>query len=423
MKNKSNLLFLIAFLLIPICAKAQILITEIMYNPEGNDDGREWIEAINLGESINVKTSKNGWRIFDGKNRILKGENFTWNKNEIIIFVQDKNKFLNEYTQVKNKLIEASFYLKNKEGTIKIIDENKNVLIEFNYNSSLGGNGNGYSLIYENGQIIEGRIYKGSPGIYPEPSQKIEKPKENEDNSNNQAITNLSTKTQESTTQINTSSEAKNENQAISSFQNSSVTTSVALEERYTLLITEFLPNLKGKDEGEFVEIYNYGDKKIKLNNIYLIVGDKKYRLYGEIEPEEYKVFYNTELNFNIKNSGDVLKLVDNKNNIIFSISYQGKSKEGKSFARDNSGNWQWTIPTPEKENIFIKETASLDEGNNKDKFLETNYINYEDKENLNFQNLANVNKNVSKISNLQVLLIGLVLAIIFSVIFLLFFK
>ena len=136
-------LFLFFCIFYPLTIKAQILITEVMYNPEGNDDDREWIEAINLGENINVKTGKNGWRIFDGKNRILKGENFTWNKNEIIIFVQDINKFLNEYPQVRNKLVEVSFYLKNKEGEIKIIDENKNVLAEFKYNSNIGGNNNG----------------------------------------------------------------------------------------------------------------------------------------------------------------------------------------------------------------------------------------------------------------------------------------
>jgi len=420
--NKKLIFNLILFFCIfyPLTIKAQILITEVMYNPEGNDDDREWIEAINLGENINVKTGKNGWRIFDGKNRILKGENFTWGKNEIIIFVQDINKFLNEYPQVRNKLVEVSFYLKNKEGEIKIIDENKNVLAEFKYNSNIGGNNNGYSLIYENGQIIEGRTYKGSPGIYPEPSQKTEKPKE-ETIQNIKATTSLATKTQENTNQINTSSKEEKANQISQTniISTSTLEEKEEKEEKYTLLITEFLPNLKGKDEGEFVEIYNYGDEKIDLSNVYLVVGNKKIKLYGEIEPEEYKVFYNTELGFNIKNSGDTIKLIDKKNNVIFSISYKGKSKEGKSFARDENGNWRWSNPTPQKENVFIEEAVSKENNENP----ETNYINYEDKENLNAQNLADINKNLSKTNNLQVLLIGLVLAIIFSIIFILFFK
>ena len=428
--KKFKFLLFILLVLSPLITNSQILITEVMYNPEGDDSGREWIEAINLGESINVKTNKNGWRIFDGKNRILKGENFIWNKNEIIIFVQNINKFLSEYPNVKNKLIEASFYLKNKEGTIKIIDENKNVLAEFSYNSNLGGNGNGYSLIYENGQIIEGRTYKGSPGIYPEPTQRTEKQKENEDTLSTQAIIDLPTKTLESSIQINksseinSSSETKNKDQASSISQNSSIGTSSISEGKYTLLITEFLPNLKGKDEGEFVEIYNYGDEKIDLINVYLVIGNKKYKLYGEIQPKEYKVFYNTELNFNIKNSGDTLKLVDSKNNIIFSISYSGKSKEGKSFARDNSGNWKWANPSPAKENIFAMEDEILiNKETNKGENLKSDSTNYENIENINSENLAQINKNYLSLNNLQVLIIGLFLSIILSIIFLLFFK
>jgi len=423
--------FLGAFLsLYSLTAQAQILITEIMYNPEGNDEDREWIEAINLGESINIKTGKQGWRIFDGKNRILKGNNLTWHKGEIIIFVQNANKFLSEYPEVKNKLIESSFYLKNDEGVIKIIEDNKNVLAEFKYNSNLGGNGNGYSLIYENGQVIEGRTYKGSPGIYPEPSQRTEKPKNNtytyQTVSSSQQTTLNTTSSQQiiqnETNQPTTSKESlKEENKTTSTFSNISQTTPTNSEE-YTLLITEFLPNLKGKDMGEFVEIYNYGYKEVDLSKIYLVIGNRKYKLYGNIKPQSYKVFYNTELNFNIRNSGDTLKLMDGKNNIIFSISYYGKSKEDKSFARDDSGNWKWTNPMPGEKNIFLKEEPQSKIENNKDETVTKNYPN-DQQEDLNLQNLANVSKNLSRANTYQVIFLGLFLAVVFSIIFLLFFR
>jgi hypothetical protein len=44
-------------------------------------------------------------------------------------------------------------------------------------------------------------------------------------------------------------------------------------------------------------------------------------------------------------------------NQEIFSVSYQGKAPEGKSFSRKEDGEWKFTEPTPGKENIFINKS------------------------------------------------------------------
>lgn len=44
------------------CAHAEVVISEIMYNPDGNDVAREWVELFNLGAS---PVDLSGWRIED----------------------------------------------------------------------------------------------------------------------------------------------------------------------------------------------------------------------------------------------------------------------------------------------------------------------------------------------------------------------
>ncbi len=424
--------FILILLLIPYITKAQILITEVMYNPKGNDADREWFEAINLGESIKVKTGKDGWRIFDGKSRILKGEDFIWDKNEIIIFAQNKNNFLNEHPNFKNKIIESSFYLKNKEGYIKLIDENKNILAEFKYSSNLGGNGNGYSLIYENGNIIEGKNYNGSPGIYPEPLAKTEQTflqdtKYQDNNRNNNTTTSQPTqKTQE---QIILNMTTSTTNEITEEVKNQNNTHTVQTIKEYTLLVTEFLPNLKGKDEGEFIEIYNYGNQELDLSNIFLVVGNKKAKLFGIINPKEYKAFYNNEIDFNIRNKGETIKLIDDKGNIIHVVSYVGKAKEGKSFSKDLDGSWKWTTPTPGKENLFKSENKDKSENKENNSFEYSDNLisleNSKDKlnENNNIDQFNQYNKAKIYDKNINILVIGFILALLFTIGVILFLK
>jgi len=123
------------------------------------------------------------------------------------------------------------------------------------------------------------------------------------------------------------------------------------------LIISEFLPNPEGNDEGkEFVEIFNYGDEAVDLDNFILEIGKKKIDLKGRIEPKEYFVISNKENNFYIRNHGETLKLYFDKQE-IFSVSYEGKAPEGKSFSRKEDGKWEFTEPTPGKENIFINKS------------------------------------------------------------------
>lgn len=313
--------------LISITQAGDLIITEIMYNPEGNDQGREWIEVQNKGnQTFNITTGKNGWRINDGSNHLFKEGTLILPK-EVFLIVQDKNKFLNDYSNFKGKIVVANFSLKNSSGKIQIFGENKDLLAERSYQNSCGGNGNDYSIIFKNDLCYENKIKKGTPGVYPEETQETEIEK-----NTTTMIFDIATKT----------------------LTNVETTTSLEIDETevLTIYISEFFPNPEGNDKDkEFVELYNFGNKEISLSDVSLEINNRKISLSGVIAPGEYFVFKNK---INIRNSGENLALFwqDEK---IFEISYQGKAPESLSFARNNNGNWQFTQPTPGKRNVFYK--------------------------------------------------------------------
>jgi len=393
-----------------------------MYNPKGNDTNREWFEAINLGDPVYVKTGKKGWRIFDGKsNRVIKGEDFTWNRNEIIIFTKDKNTFLSEYPQVNNiKIVESSISLNNKEGEILILDENKNILASFKYNSSLGGNGNGFSLINENGVIKEGNFEKGTPGIYPEPPKLENKPLQEVTKSTTTEIQSFySTTTKEESFQNSQNlkdDKEEKQNQNINDKND---------EINYDILITEFLPNPVGRDENEFIEIYNNSEKELSLENLFLVVGNKKIKLSGKIKPHEYLVFYKKDYGFNIRNKGEEIKIITDKDEQIFSIKYSTNAPQGKSFSRNEEGKWYWTIPSPGKPNIFSQdEENSIEEINNEGKIYEALSI----KENLENKNLGNYSSNLYNKANIPIesfkfIFLGFLISLLAAIVITLFLK
>ena len=415
--------FILFIFLIPFFSSAQIFITEVMYNPKGNDANREWIEAINFGEDIEVKTGKKGWRLFDGKNnRILKDNDFIWKKNEVLVFVKDKNAFLSEYKNLPNvKLVESAFSLNNKGATIRIIDENKKPLAEFVYSSSIGANGNDYSLINENGIIKEGKIIKGTPGIYPEPFYTNE-PKENKilkeengENLNNRLATNTLSK------------EAKEEQNSNFSFSNNTTTEekeNETVEEKATyLIITEFLPNPEGKDINEFIEIYNPEDYIQKLDEVILVVGAKKIKLVGEIKPKEYKAFYKNDLNFNIRNKGEEISLINKDGKEIFYIKYKGNAPKGLSFSRDDKGKWHWAIPTPNKPNIFEENLKRNSNTNNSQEVYLNKSFTITTSNNALLANQLNSDLRSNSFYNLEIIFLGVLISVIFSILILLFIK
>lgn len=396
-------LFILSIFLIVFIAKSEtnlFLITEIMYNPEGNDEGREWLEVYNQSnQTFYLKSGRSGWRINDGENHLF-NEELIVNPQEVFIIVQDKNKFSSEYPNFHGKIVSANFSLKNTSGKIQIFDENKNLLGEVIYQNSCGGDGNGYSIIFENGICQENKVKKGAPGIYPEIKPAIiENPEIETSISSNDQQLNINFS---SSTPVSSLTET-------ATFSLQQLPTSTLLFSTpvlLTLYISEFLPNPQGNDYGqEFIELYNYGDEEINLESFILEIGSKRIKLKGVIEPQEYFVITNENYSFNIRNQGEKLTLYY-KEQKIFSIDYQGKAPEGKSFSRFNE-NWQFTEPTPGNENILVL---------NKKQSQIYNSINENYYQNENLQaNLINESLNIKEKNNIVLLILFLLIIILLS--------
>lgn len=417
-----KILALLILALIPpffLLAQTSLVISEIMPNPKGADEEREWFEIVNFSSSqITIKGGTKGWRVNDGKDHLFENATVALSPNEVLVVVQSKQKFLNEHPSFQGKIIEANFVLGNSQETLSLKDENKNLLTTAAYTSAAGGNDNGYSLVFNDGNWFESKNFGGNPGQYPDEvkiiahSQTVSvEPSKNQAKISSQA----SEPTVQSQPKTTPSSETKPSLVAtVASASTSVVSARPALPtpDFSALIINEFLPNPEGRDETEFVELYNSGDEPIDLRGVILEIGRKKISLNGTIGAGQFFVMRQADYHFAIKNSGERLALIDSAGNLIFEITYRSKATVGKSFSRTATAKWQWTEPTPGQTNSF---RATVTTGGRREAETVTPAMTDQ------FQQLAQVQQNVlaepGKASlPLSPLLIGLGLAVVGAV-------
>lgn len=140
------------------------------------------------------------------------------------------------------------------------------------------------------------------------------------------------------------------------------------ITQEYTIEITEFLPNPKGDDdapmpEGEWIEIFNHGDKEIDLTGVKIVDKTNHILIISNtntqntiIEPEEYKLIYTNGMFGFLNNEGlEEIRLLTPGEMEIEKITYTD-SRESSSWSKINN-TWRLTKPTPEKENPELKNT------------------------------------------------------------------
>jgi len=124
------------------------------------------------------------------------------------------------------------------------------------------------------------------------------------------------------------------------------------------IILSEILPNPVGADkDGEWIELFNSGDKRVNLRGWILRSGakisGKQYQFSGNnfIETKSFLTVRRDESGLVLTNGSGSVSLVWPPDKILSTISY-GAAKEGESYALV-SGAWQWTDKlTPGKENI-----------------------------------------------------------------------
>lgn len=192
--------------LFPFIVSAQVVINEIMYNPENSDTGREWIELYNAGAADVTMVAGSGsgsWRIGDSSNHTLVNPTSGVGRGSLTIpaggysvISSDPATFIAEHPDGSYSVVKSSISLNNTGATASLIDGAGTILNSFMYANDMGGNGDGTSLQKNGGSWIAAQPTPGAVNAtapYTPPG--------NDTNSN----TNTSTTTTTTTASTNTS--------------------------------------------------------------------------------------------------------------------------------------------------------------------------------------------------------------------------
>jgi hypothetical protein len=288
-----RILIIILILILVPQSDAFLEITEIMYNPEGADNNHEYIE-IYSNENIQEYTIRD----FISEDHLTLMKNIS---SDYILIVEEGFNHTNINSTVYTTGATIGNNLNNDEDLIQIL--NNTILLDaIHYYSEQGADNNGKSLCKLNNLWQE---CNPTPG--------------------------------ESNTQEN-------------------------IIQEYTIEITEFLPNPEGFDsapmpEGEWVELFNYGN--VKLNLIGFLIKDKANHIltisdtttYTQIiHPKEYLVIYTNNKSGFLNNEGlEEIKLFSPNEIQIDKVTYSD-SREGNSWSKIEE-IWHLTKPTPNQQN------------------------------------------------------------------------
>lgn len=126
---------------------AGVVITEIMYDLDGTDTGREWIEIQNTGSS---QIDLTGWKFFEANtNHGITAANpqaFLLPAGAYAVIADNIEKFLVDWPSFSGVLFDSAFSLSNTSEAISIRNSELLDVDSVTYSSGLGANGDGNSL-------------------------------------------------------------------------------------------------------------------------------------------------------------------------------------------------------------------------------------------------------------------------------------
>ncbi len=171
---------------------AQVEITEVMYDLEGGDSGREWIEIYNAGgDSVDIPA----WRFFEAdtnhKLKVISGDGIL-SAGEYAVIVSDDTKFYIDNSTFSGDVFDSSFSLHNTGEELIMKDVELNNIDSVTYSSELGASGDGNSLQKVNGSWCAGVPTLGIENITVCDTGIGDLPDEEEDNTETEVNTNFS---------------------------------------------------------------------------------------------------------------------------------------------------------------------------------------------------------------------------------------
>lgn len=162
---KNRLVPLITFLcLLPYSAYGALSITEIMYDPEGSDSGREWVEIRNDSDSV-LLTS---YKLFESNTNhgisLSRGGGVVPSGGYAVI-ADDPAKFLQDFPSYSGILFDSSFSLSNAGEFLSLKDSGGQVSDSLTYSPGIGGNDDGTTLALVQGVWVRGDPTPGSENV------------------------------------------------------------------------------------------------------------------------------------------------------------------------------------------------------------------------------------------------------------------
>jgi hypothetical protein len=159
---KKLLLFIGVLVFLPQLAVAQVYISEIMYNPAGNDTGREWLEVCS-----DAAADLNGWKFFEnGSNHGLADfrGGFNLTAGSCAVIVSDPNLFIADFPNYAGIILDSSWSSFNNTAgeELAIKDNNLDIKDSVVYDVGLGASDDGNSLQKVSGVWV---VATPTPGV------------------------------------------------------------------------------------------------------------------------------------------------------------------------------------------------------------------------------------------------------------------
>lgn len=330
-----------------------MVISEIMYDLDGSDSGREWIEVYNAGsEAVEVLAGSgaNTWRFFDGSNHILNLVNGTSTiaVSEYFIIASDAQNFLTEHPGFALAVFDTVMSLGNSSSTVALsFDGGQSQGISSDYDSAWGANGNGKTLEKINltqesavSNWQESFVLGGTPSVVKSQGSVLPPDDDSGDD------------------------DPPDDEEPQSPAPETPVGGGTRAPSNYwsQIKISELLPNPVGSDDAEWIELFNQGQNTVDLSGFKVQDNSAGQYTIGQgllLAGNSYLVLYKNQTKISLNNTGgDSVKVYSPDNNLLDSAIYDASAPEGKSLALIN-GSFAWTpSPTPGQANVLPENQA-----------------------------------------------------------------
>jgi endonuclease YncB( thermonuclease family) len=116
-------------------------------------------------------------------------------------------------------------------------------------------------------------------------------------------------------------------------------TETIYLQADSALIITQFLPNPKGKDDGnEWVEIMNRSDQELDLSDYKMDNrdgGSRPHTLSGKLKSQDSIRLSSSETKITLRNSADQVRILDASGQVLDLLEWSSPAPDGRIFKRN----------------------------------------------------------------------------------------